>query len=1052
MRFLLSIAAILVSTSAIAQQPAFRFDSTNSGYRPNINPSSGHLIVDQSSTGDAHFSVTLAGVAKYSLGVDNDDSDNFKLSASAALGTSDLLTITSAGDITQATGQTLFVGGLIDAVGAVDIDIGSADITDVTITTDGTGTVVLDGTSSTINGNEIADAGDHLGFFAATTPAQLAGVLSDETGTGFAVFDNSPTFTTTATTGDAITIDGQTLTSGDLIAATIDDSFATDSAMVNITGTAMNTATLVKILELSTTAANDVDVALAHIERGANDARIVYDEGTDTWQLDQGAGAGLVNIATGAGGGPSGNNNEVLTDDGAGGFVSESNFTFDGNLLTLINSTDGASNQVLIIEGNSRAAPLAADEAYASLKLENDTPAQFEFGRLGWQADDVTTASETGAITFDIAVAGSLVEAVKMHQYGMQIGDGTNNVTLGLSGDRLFHDTNSNGTKDGGEEFIDQSGGGTSIADADNDTKIQVEESADEDQIRFDVAATEVLVIDKDTSETIFYPLSTLSVQRSGAAMNLIVESANPSASQALFIGRGARGSLATPTIVLDNDVAAVFRGEGYDGAAHQPLAEIRAEVSGTPGVGDMPGALVFLTTADGASTVTEALRIDDTQHSQFAGSVTLGDASGDSVTANAATWTIANDTTLTLSGGVDGLAFEYAAGDIRFQNTTHEDIDGGRESILRFKGEQSGGEVTTLATIEASHDGTGDDQDGRLILAVNDGDDADSPSKTVELWGNAANLVAEFGWVDSTAGGRFEASSSSLVLRYDAPLFSIYDGQASQTRLRSSSEGIIINEDSVDMDFRVEGNGDTHLIFADGGTDKVAISNSTANQQLTIGGTLDLLEQAAANADTAGYGQIWVKNDTPNVLYFTDDAGTDHRISYQSSKLYSWSGAGLLATEPAAAAYDGVAPTTSDAGTNATVWTASYDDTGDEARGVQFTLPEDVSSSGNVTFRIVWYSKTATTGNVMWSFDEADASEGTSWNVAPTARAAGADAVQGTEDLVTHTTWTVDVSTLGWTAGELITGWLVRDGDNMSDTMTGDAEVLQFSISVPRS
>ncbi|MGD0013824.1 MAG: hypothetical protein ABSD56_05300, partial [Bryobacteraceae bacterium] len=37
---------------------------------------------------------------------------------------------------------------------------------------------------------------DNLSVFAATTSAQLAGVLSDETGTGVAVFATSPAFTT----------------------------------------------------------------------------------------------------------------------------------------------------------------------------------------------------------------------------------------------------------------------------------------------------------------------------------------------------------------------------------------------------------------------------------------------------------------------------------------------------------------------------------------------------------------------------------------------------------------------------------------------------------------------------------------------------------------------------------------------------------------------------------------------------------------------------------------------------------------------------------------
>lgn len=40
--------------------------------------------------------------------------------------------------------------------------------------------------------------------------------------------------------------------------------------------------------------------------------------------------------------------------------------------------------------------------------------------------------------------------------------------------------------------------------------------------------------------------------------------------------------------------------------------------------------------------------------------------------------------------------------------------------------------------------------------------------------------------------------------------------------------------------------------------------------------GGVKMLEAAAAIADTAGYGQFWVKNDTPNTPWFTDDAGSD--------------------------------------------------------------------------------------------------------------------------------------------------------------------------------
>jgi len=56
----------------------------------------------------------------------------------------------------------------------------------------------------------------------------------------------------------------------------------------------------------------------------------------------------------------------------------------------------------------------------------------------------------------------------------------------------------------------------------------------------------------------------------------------------------------------------------------------------------------------------------------------------------------------------------------------------------------------------------------------------------------------------------------------------------------------------------------------------EVGIGTETPNQLLTVEGTVDLKEQASANADTAAYGQFWVKNTTPNEPWFTDDAGND--------------------------------------------------------------------------------------------------------------------------------------------------------------------------------
>jgi len=61
--------------------------------------------------------------------------------------------------------------------------------------------------------------------------------------------------------------------------------------------------------------------------------------------------------------------------------------------------------------------------------------------------------------------------------------------------------------------------------------------------------------------------------------------------------------------------------------------------------------------------------------------------------------------------------------------------------------------------------------------------------------------------------------------------------------------------------------------------TGNVGIGTTAPNQKLTIEGTLSLKEKASANADTAAYGQLWVKTATPNELWFTDDGGTDTQL-----------------------------------------------------------------------------------------------------------------------------------------------------------------------------
>ncbi len=49
--------------------------------------------------------------------------------------------------------------------------------------------------------------------------------------------------------------------------------------------------------------------------------------------------------------------------------------------------------------------------------------------------------------------------------------------------------------------------------------------------------------------------------------------------------------------------------------------------------------------------------------------------------------------------------------------------------------------------------------------------------------------------------------------------------------------------------------------------------------QDLTNGGVVFLTEQASAEADVAGKGQLWIKDGTPNTAYFVDDTGIEYQL-----------------------------------------------------------------------------------------------------------------------------------------------------------------------------
>ena len=77
-----------------------------------------------------------------------------------------------------------------------------------------------------------------------------------------------------------------------------------------------------------------------------------------------------------------------------------------------------------------------------------------------------------------------------------------------------------------------------------------------------------------------------------------------------LQFGKSRATTVGTFTVVQTDDILGSLSFAGADGSALAEAARIFAEVDGTPGTGDMPGRLVFSTSADGSGTPTERMRI----------------------------------------------------------------------------------------------------------------------------------------------------------------------------------------------------------------------------------------------------------------------------------------------------------------------------------------------------------------------------------------------------------------------------------------------------------
>ena len=190
-----------------------------------------------------------------------------------------------------------------------------------------------------------------------------------------------------------------------------------------------------------------------------------------------------------------------------------------------------------------------------------------------------------------------------------------------------------------------------------------------------------------------------------------------------LVIGKSRSAAAGSFAALQNNDVIGAIRWSGDDGSDYECVAaSIDVRIDGTPGSNDMPGRMIFSTTADGDANPTERMRI--TSNGQVKINGDTGRASTLQVSDNLGGGFEALSTKTSSSGNATQIAFRNPNGTVGFINTNGSATSYLTSSDYRLKENQvaiSDG-ITRLKTLKPYR-----------FNFIADNDKDGNPTKTVD-------------------------------------------------------------------------------------------------------------------------------------------------------------------------------------------------------------------------------------------------------------------------------------------------------------------------------
>ena len=212
-------------------------------------------------------------------------------------------------------------------------------------------------------------------------------------------------------------------------------------------------------------------------------------------------------------------------------------------------------------------------------------------------------------IVFRTKEGGAPEERLRITSDGkLGIGENSPSTAMHLkASDAYFTMQASSSSGNAGILFKDSGGTQNSVILYDfDDDYLKITTNNDTERLRIDSSGRTLIGHNANLSEGCLLQVA----RANDNTVELFGYSANANGARVNFT-KSRNGTIGTNTIVQDGDTIGELHFRAANGSGYYRVAEIAAEMDGTPSTSSLPGRLIFATTPSGATTQTERLRID---------------------------------------------------------------------------------------------------------------------------------------------------------------------------------------------------------------------------------------------------------------------------------------------------------------------------------------------------------------------------------------------------------------------------------------------------------